>query len=64
MEEIARSERRVGMNSAIHYYSAAQRHANALRDASRTLPQQRSIEQPPVPAPRRARRLLLALGRG
>jgi hypothetical protein len=52
------------MNSAIHYYSAAQRHANALRDASRTLLQQRSIEQPPVPAPRRARRLLLALGRG
>jgi hypothetical protein len=52
------------MNSALHYYSAAQRQADALRDAYRDPPRQRSIEQPPVPEPRRSRRLLLALGRG
>jgi hypothetical protein len=64
VEEIAHSARPVGMNSALHYYSAAQRQADALRDVYRDPPRQRSIEQPPVPEPRRSRRLLLALGRG
>jgi hypothetical protein len=50
------------MNSAIHYYSAAQRQADAVRNSYRNPPQQH-VEQPPVPQPRRARRLLLAFGR-
>jgi hypothetical protein len=50
------------MNSAIHYYSAAQRQADVVRDSRRNRPQQHT-EQPPVPQPRRVRRLLLAFGR-
>jgi hypothetical protein len=53
------------MNSAIHYYSAAQMHADAIRDSYRN-PQQPHVELPPVPEPQRRqrRRLLLAFGRG
>jgi hypothetical protein len=62
-EEIAESMRPVDMNSAIHQLSAAQKHADAIRDSSRNLPQP-LVELPPVPSahPRR-RRLLLAFGR-
>jgi hypothetical protein len=49
------------MNSAIHYYSAAQRQADAVRESYR--PRQQHIEQPSVPQPRGVRRLLLAFAR-
>jgi hypothetical protein len=52
------------MNSALHYYSAAQRQVDAVRDTYRIPPEQRSVEQPPAPERSRARRLLLALARG
>jgi hypothetical protein len=51
------------MNSAIHYYTAAQRQTDVLRDSHRIQPQPHA-ELPPAPEPRRRRRLLLlAFGR-
>ena len=40
------------MNSAIHYYSAAQRHADAIREARRNPPLPRPVDEAPVPVRR------------
>ena len=51
------------MNSAIHQLSAAQKHADAIRESYRNPPQP-LVDLPPVPAARpRRRRLLLAFSR-
>jgi hypothetical protein len=51
------------MNAALHYYSAAQRQVDALRDSKREAAPQPPAEQAQHER-RRARRLLLALSRG
>jgi hypothetical protein len=48
-EEKRRRARPVDMNSAIHQYSAAQRHTDAIREARRNPP--RAPQAPPVAEP-------------
>jgi hypothetical protein len=52
MEEIRLLARLVDMNSAIHQYSAAQRHADAIREARRNPPRAPQARPVTEPAPR------------